>query len=46
MTRDNLTKIRDVARDVENGSRTTKALVSCIIALTREMEELKKKANK
>lgn len=44
--RDNLTKIRDTAIDVSRGSRNTKALVFCILALTQELEELKKKANK
>ncbi len=43
--RDNLTRIRDIARDVEHGSRSMKALVYCILALTREVEELKEKAN-
>lgn len=45
MTRNNLTKIRDIARDVEHGNRNIKALVYCILALTREVEELKKKVN-
>jgi hypothetical protein len=46
MTRSNLTKIRDIAKDVEHGNRNIKALVSCIFALTREVERLKKKVNK
>jgi hypothetical protein len=43
--RDNLTKIRDIARDVEHGSRDMKAIVFCIRALADEIEELKKKVN-
>jgi hypothetical protein len=44
--RSNLTKIRDIAKDVEHGHRNMKALVFCILALTREVEELKEKVSK
>lgn len=40
--RDNLTKIKDIARDVERGNRNMKALVYCVIALVKEVEHLKK----
>ncbi len=45
MTRNNLAKVRDIARDVEHGNRNMKALVFCVLALTREVEELKKIVN-
>jgi predicted RNase H-like nuclease (RuvC/YqgF family) len=44
--RDNLTRIRDIALDVENGSRNIKALAYCVAELTREIEELKKRIDK
>ena len=42
--RDNLQKIKDVARDVEHGTREAKpTFVWCIRALADEVRELKKK---
>ncbi len=42
--RDNLTKIKDVARDVEHGTKDMKtAFAWCIRALADEVRELKKK---
>ncbi len=44
--RDKLTKIKDIAKDVEYGSRDTKkAFVFCIRALADEIRELKKEVN-
>ncbi len=43
--RDRLTKIRDLARDVEQGNRNMKVLVYCIRALADEIRELKKEVN-
>ena len=43
--RDNLTKVKDVAKDVEYGTRDMKAaFVFCIRALADEVRELKEKA--
>ena len=45
--RDNLTKIKDVAKDVEYGSRDMKAaFVYCIRALADEVRELKEKVDR
>jgi hypothetical protein len=42
--RDNLTKIKDVAKDVEHGTRDIKeAFVFCVRALADEVRELKEK---
>jgi hypothetical protein len=44
--RDNLTKIKDIAKDVEYGSRDMKkAFVYCIRALADEVRELKEKVD-
>lgn len=44
--RDNLTKIKDVAKDVEYGTRDIKvAFVYCIHALADEVRELKEKVD-
>ena len=45
MTRDKLTKIKDIARDVEYGCRPTKSFAWCILALADEVKELKKEVN-
>ncbi len=43
--RDNLTKIKDLARDVEQWDKNMKLLVFCITSLADEIEELKKEVN-
>jgi hypothetical protein len=43
--RDRLTKIKDIAKDVERGSKDRKALTYCVCALADEVRELKKKVN-
>ncbi len=44
--RDNLTKIKDVTKDVEHGSRDMKkAFAWCIRALADEVRELKEKVD-
>ena len=44
--RDNLTRICDIAMDVENRSRNIRVLAYCVAELTREIEELKKRIDK
>ena len=43
--RDRLTRVKDIAKDVERGSRDVKALAWCICALADEVRELKEGAD-
>ena len=41
--RDRLTKIKDIARDVEHGNKNLMALTYCVRALADEVGEIKAK---